>query len=548
MRRNVNILLTILTLALPVLPSTAQDASADEKTLKQANIGTDGPALLAYLKQRTLDDAQVGKIKTLIRQLGDDDFQTREKATEELPAYGAAAVPLLNKALESSDAEVVRRAEDALGRIQARAGSGIAVAAVRLLAVRKPAGATEALLAFLPFADNETVSEAVRSALGLVGVGKDGTADPALVAALTDRKPERRAAAAAAVARAGVAEHLPAVRALLKDEDPSVRFHAGLALANLFEKEAVPVLIDTLPKMTPGQRGVVEDLLYQIAGEKAPVISPGGDEAAREAYRKAWAGWWKDNGATLNLSRALSPPDVLGYTMVVLLDEGRVLELDKDKKARWELKELQFPLDAQYLPGNRLLIAENGANRITERNLKGEVLWEKKVEMPLSAQRLSNGNTFIGTRMQLLEVDKDGKEVFSHTPPDGSQIMRAAKLRNGEYVCVTSRGQFVRLGADGKELATTPVQVSTYGGRIELLPNGRLLVPEHANNRVVEVDGEGKVQWEVAVEQPVAAVRLPTGNTLITSLKLLKAIEVDPAGKVVWEYAYTSRVTRAWRR
>lgn len=545
MRRNFAVLLVV---ALAVRPAVGQSTSADEKALKAAHLGTEGPALLDYLKKRTLDDAQVEKLKGLIKLLGDDDFQTREKATDELPMYGAAAVPLLNKALESPDAEVVRRAEDVLGRIQAQAGAGITVAAVRLVGVRKPPGGVEALLGFLPFAESEAVAEEVRAALALAGVSKEGKADPALVAALTAKHPERRAAAAVALARAGVTDHLPAVRGMLKDSDAVVRFRAGLALANLFEKEAVPVLIDVLPKLTVGQRLQVEDLLYQVAGDKAPVVSPGTDDASHEAYRKAWASWWKDNGAALNMSKALSPPDVLGYTMVVLLDDGRILEMDKDKKVRWELKDLEFPLDAQYLPGGRVLVAENGGNRITERNLKGEVLWEKKVEMPLAAQRLANGNTFIGTRFQLLEVDKDGKQLFSHTRPDGAQIMRAAKLRSGEYVCVTSQGQFLRLSPEGKELAMIPVQVSTYGGRIDVLPNGRVLVPEHANNRVVEVDSDGKVHWEVAVDQPVAAVRLPTGNTLITSLKQLKAIEVDRDGKVVWEYAHTTRVTRAWRR
>ena len=128
-----------------------------------------------------------------------------------------------------------------------------------------------------------------------------------------------------AIARAGVKEHLPTVRDLLKDPDPAVRLRAGLALANLFEKEPIPVLIDLLPRITAGQQAAVEDLLYHLAGEKAPAVSPGSTPASREAYRRAWADWWKDNGAGLNMVKALSPPDILGYTMVVLLDEGNTI-------------------------------------------------------------------------------------------------------------------------------------------------------------------------------------------------------------------------------
>ena len=97
------------------------------------------------------------------------------------------------------------------------------------------------------------------------------------------------------------------------------------------------------------------------------------------------------------------------------------MEIDADGRPRWQIDGLQQPLDVQLLPGDRLLIAEHSANQVTERNLRGEVLWEKRLGVraqadgeadgPLVAQRLPNGNTFIATHTELLEVDRDGKEV-----------------------------------------------------------------------------------------------------------------------------------------
>ena len=51
---------------------------------------------------------------------------------------------------------------------------------------------------------------------------------------------------------------------------------------------------------------------------------------------------------------------LLGYTVIVQRDKtntanGKVMELDAAGKLRWEVKNLQTPVDAQVLPGVRLL-------------------------------------------------------------------------------------------------------------------------------------------------------------------------------------------------
>ena len=104
------------------------------------------------------------------------------------------------------------------------------------------------------------------------------------------------------------------------------------------------------------------------------------------------------------------------------------------------------------------------------------------------------------------------------------------------------------LDAKGKELRGFNVDLRYSGGRIDVLPNGNVLMPEAGNNRVVELDKQGGVVWEVAAEQPIAAVRLANGNTLITSMTEHRAVEVDREGKEVWQYRQDTRVTRAFRR
>jgi hypothetical protein len=423
----------------------------------------------------------------------------------------------------------------------------VSAAAVRVLKRLRPAEAVGVLLAYLPSAEDETVAEEVRLALADLAV-RDGKPGPVLVKALKDKVALRRAASAVALCRAGVIDKVPGVARLLEDPEPKVRLPVAVALAGARHKEAVPVLIALLDQPASKDRARVEELLYRVAGEKAPPFPADGEEARRK-YVKAWQGWWKDQGAKLDVAHLAEAAQTLGHTVVLMIDEGKVIELDSANRVRWEFGGLELPLDVQRLPGERVLVVEHKAGRVTERNRKGEILWEHKATEPLMAQRLANGNTFIATRYGLTELDGSRKEVLSYNPPAGALIMRARKLANGNIALVTELGvpRFVLLDAHLKEIKSFGVQVTTRGGRIDVTPAGHVLVPELANNRVVECDLDGKALREVAVQQPVTANYLPNGHWLVTSNTQNRAYELDRAGKEVWEYRRDKRVTRAVR-
>ena len=111
----------------------------------------------------------------------------------------------------------------------------------------------------------------------------------------------------------------------------------------------------------------------------------------------------------------------------------------------------------------------------------------------MAVERLKNGNTFIATNNGLMEVTKDGKEVFNYNRNQWD-IITGSRSPDGQYAVLTNNGQIIRVDSKGKELKTFPVNVHTSGGRIEVLLNGRVLVPEMRENKVVEYDAEGKVQ------------------------------------------------------
>jgi len=221
------------------------------------------------------------------------------------------------------------------------------------------------------------------------------------------------------------------------------------------------------------------------------------------------------------------------------------VEIDSRGKIRFQIENLQAPCDAHAYGSDRVVIAEQNAARVSERDYKGNIIWQKPINQPMGVEHLSNGHTFIVGRNQLVEVDKGGKEVYSYNRPAGD-IMAAQKLRNRQVAFITNQGVYTRMDGNSKELKTvhlSPIQWWGTGG-FEILKNDHVLMCHYNNQKVVEYDGDGKVVWEAAFQWPTTAHRLPNGNTVIGSQQSAKLVEVDKTGKVVKEYKEQYRANR----
>lgn len=522
--------------------------------------GTDGSKLLDELRQRTPTDEEREKALGLIRQLGSESAEARDRAATELVAMGPKAVALLRRAADggawsgdhtawaadpATATRITPAAAKCLELIEKDAPNPLPTAAIRLLGLRRPAGTVDALLGYLPFAESEETLNLLREVLASAGV-RDGKADPALAQALGSPVGIRRAAAALALCKGGAADQLPAVRKLLRDDDPDVRRWAGLSLAGLGEKDAVPVLIDLLAALPVQDAWEVEGYLTRVAGDKAPAAQLTADREGRAKARDAWAAWWKENGDKVRLP---GPDEAryLGYLLVVetwdpTRGRGRVLELNAAGKVRWQIdKDLQQPFDAQLLPGERVLMVEHnqGIWRVTERDLNGKILWEKPCANPFQVQRLRNGHTFIACRNQLLEVDRAGKEVLN-IARFNEYLLAARKFPDGQIALLNNQGQYTRLDAAGKEAKGFHVPFDQRWGiaGAEVLPGDRVLVSQNTGNggKVNEYNADGKSVWEASMTQPGVAHRLPNGHTLVPQNGGTMIVEFDRQGKVFKEY------------
>ena len=270
-----------------------------------------------------------------------------------------------------------------------------------------------------------------------------------------------------------------------------------------------------------------EECLYTLAGELAPAFEVGeGKVEDRQRLSEQWAAWWKARGGQILLGQKDDgPADVA----VLAETTGRVWEWQPDAKPRFEITGLTSPVDARVLPGHRVLVAEEGGLKVSEYSFKGKLLWEKSFEDgPVSVQRLPNGNTFVATYSRFVEVRRDGSVASTIDVTNYGRISDANKLRDGRIVCLFNNNQLVFFSPEGKE--QVKAQMEGWGG-VDSLPNGHVLVSQIHVNKIVEVDGTGKVVWEFAHPALGSAPACPTAIRWWPASSCKKCLRSMPRGR-----------------
>jgi HEAT repeat protein len=494
----------------------------------------DGKHLLDEFRNRTLSDDERARMLDLIGKLDDASPDVRAKASEEIINMGPRAAPLLRQVLGQGKARLLAPARQCLEAIEGDAARPMPESAPRLLTLRRPEGTLDALLGYVPFAESDTALATLTELLAAVGCS-EGKADPILVRALADKVSTRRAAAAVALCKGKAEDELPAVRKLLKDADATVRMRTAIALVERGEKSAMTTLIALLAELPQEQLWEVEDLLTQLAGEKAPAETAGGTAASRKTAVEAWKKWWSKEEKNIDLAKLASATRDLGYLLAIEMQQGRVLELNRNGQLRWEIKGLQWPWDAVVYPNGNVFVIHMSGNSLTMRDRQGKELWQQGCNQAFSCQRLRNGNIFVACRNQLLEFDANGKQVFSQVHNVG-WIVGGHKFRDGQMAYLTQQGQYVRLDATGKQVKSFQVPFQWQNGVMgaELLEGDRVVV-SLGIGKVAEYADGGKLVWETNVTSPSHPHRLPNGHTLVNQSNSSVLLELNRAGKIVSE-------------
>jgi HEAT repeat protein len=508
-------------------------------------LATEGDALIKELEKRTLTEEAMAKANALIEKLGDDVFDERQKAEADLKKMGPMIMPLLKTALKHQDLEVKNRSQKLLTALESDSKTPLSPVVPRLIALRKPKGAVEAILAYVPFAEDESLLEELQNGLNAVAFPA-GKVHPAVIKALGDKVPSRRAAAAAALCAGPLAENRERIRKILnKDVDKSVRLKVALALAAARDKEAVPTLISLIAELPGEQALAAEDYLYRLARDNPPKDLPNDDK--KKERSAAWQKWWDDNQKTISLPDKFSPEvraRYIGNVLLIQANNNQIVEYDKNNKAVLTMTGLLNPWDAHWVGNNKLLVAEYNGQRVTERDKDGKILWEMKLDFyPMQAERLRNGDTFIVGQNKIVQVNR-AKRVVMTINRNQHDVRTARRLPNGTIMMLTSRNQYIKMDRTGKELKTVQIP-NVYYYQNEILDNGNVLVPLGWNNQIKEYNPDGKEIMTITSEQPLHTVRLPNKHLLVASQNWpYKFLETDKDGKKIREHVTNTYVFR----
>jgi hypothetical protein len=271
----------------------AEKADSDQARLDAAMLATDDSALVTFLRLRQRGEPTHGTVDQLIANLDASASNARQQACADLVSIGTPVLPRL-RALAREDGRSAALARHCVTAIEGDQGA-LTTAAAHLLAKRRAADAARVLLAYLPHSENDRVLQEIADLLRGVAFSESGTVDPAVVSALGDEHPLRRATAVALLAEGNLAPHRAAIRKLLVDPARSVRLRAALVLAKADDPQAVETLITLLGDVGEGEsRSSIRDYLTELAGALGPDVKNAKASLTPLQERDAWLRWWND--------------------------------------------------------------------------------------------------------------------------------------------------------------------------------------------------------------------------------------------------------------
>jgi hypothetical protein len=293
-----------------------------------------------------------------------------------------------------------------------------------------------------------------------------------------------------------------------------------------------------------------EDLLGHIAGDAGPAIwLDASSDNNGGKVRAAWEAWWKTNAAKIDWKKLSFGEESLGLTLVVENQRadggGRLYECNAAGQIRWQVLSPN-PIDAQWLPGGRILVGDSRTSQIYEMDTRGIIGWKHTGISPTSCQRLPSGNTLISTYQSIIEFTREGKTVFTY--PTQGHTYHARKLPDGHCVWIDACGEITEIDDTGKEIGKAKVGLGLTWGSVERLRNGHYLVALGGLNKVQEIDLQGKIYWEKTVNNPNRAIRLANGHVLVASHGDLCIYEFDAQGNQSSKHECAGRPFAAQRR
>jgi hypothetical protein len=190
---------------------------------------------------------------------------------------------------------------------------------------------------------------------------------------------------------------------------------------------------------------------------------------------------------------------------------------------------------------DQMVIADSGNRKLICLNADGTVAWEKKGIYCYDVHRLANGNILYADSAKkksfVREINVDGKVIFEYKT--SGEVFSCQRLDDGKtLVGECTNGKIVEVDKDGKVSKTIKLTFKQGGHGCVFWVRKTLegtYVAAHRSDKVVrEYDEKGKVLREIKCPWKVFGVMpLGKGGLMISGEHGL--MEVDKEGKVVWK-------------
>ncbi len=188
-------------------------------------------------------------------------------------------------------------------------------------------------------------------------------------------------------------------------------------------------------------------------------------------------------------------------------------------------------------------VASAGSGCVMIFDKDGKVLWQREAGIVHDVWVLPGGNVLYADG-QVVEVDpKTNEVVFQYEAKfdEGGGIYSCQRLGDGKtLIAENSTGRILEVDKQGKVLFQLQLEGIEKGAHHNLrmarkLDNGNYLVCHSGKHLVREYTSKGEVVLELKAENiAYSAVRLASGNTVVGHLD--NVTEFDAKGKKVWEF------------
>lgn len=264
---------------------------------------------------------------------------------------------------------------------------------------------------------------------------------------------------------------------------------------------------------------------------------------------------------------------------------GRLLIVDQSGRILW-----RFPVagslppgqsfsadDAFLAPDGRTIVANDETHQVIDRIdlVSRRVVWQYGhygrpgsapgyLHTPDDAYPLPNGDVRVAdiANCRILELDMAGQIVHQwgrtgvcrHAPPASYASPNGdTPLPDGGMLITEIHGaRVVRLDAQGRVVFDVHVPAA-YPSDAQLLPDGNILVVDYSDpGSILEVTPRGRLVWRYRptrgpgrLNHPSLAIRLPDGTIAVNDDFRHRIVVVDPrTSRIVWQYGHTDVASR----